>query len=202
MSALAAKRDSSGDPKESPSAKRQTTASAASRGVASVPVPITALPSQAPSSGGAAPLNPKIDLDKGSTDVVSNMRLIIPYVKYHPKQKLQSVPELARQFPDTALHTHQPLDILAVGGLKDDQLKSFKHPWSSPKAKASLQGNGIYEAAGNIIWCDPLPPPSGHERTIAGDTGTWQEILDVADNDFDSALIGQRIGSVTNTPFR
>ena len=179
---------------------------AASQGSTSQIVPMGKL--KLPTDGATAevpipaPLCPTISRDADEQGVLANMRGIIPYVKFHLKEALRTTEALSRQFPDIALHMHQPLKIKDIEGLKAEELRSFKHPWDSARAQASLEGASMYEAAGNILWCDPMPPLSGHAGIIAGDVPTWQEIEDLAAADFDMASAYTQAGAAKSTVSR
>ena len=194
--------------KQQPDAKKAATGLVASQGGSSQLVPIQAVPSSddrerpAPRATTQAPVFPNISKDgNDASSVVSNVRSIVPYVKYHLQETLRSADELSQQFPDTGVHQHQPLEIKAVEGLKADQMRSFKHPWNPEKAKAALEGASMYEAAGNVFWCDPLPPLSGEERIVAGAIPTWQEIEDLADSAFGMESAQKQTGAVKSQPF-
>ena len=148
-----------------------------------------------------APVCPNISKNGAdASSVLSNVRAIVPYVKFHLKETLRFADELSQQFPDIGVHQHQPLHVKAVEGLKVDQMRSFKHPWNPEKAKAALEGTSMYEAAGNVFWCDPLPPLSGEERIVAGDIPTWQEIEDLAANVFGMEGAQKQTGVVNSQP--
>ena len=150
--------------------KAATTPDASQGGAASVPLEKLATASGASGSVQAAPgepLCPHIIEDADDAGVLTNMRGIIPYVRYHLKEALRTTEELARQFPDVQPHEHQPLNIKDVDALQADDLSAYKHPWEASKAEASLGGTSMYEAAGNVLWCDPMPPLSGDVATAA-----------------------------------
>ena len=204
-----AKRGESRISADQPNPKKQATTPAASWVGDSLEVPIQALPSNPPINGastaaaprgdGAQPPFPTIIEGNDPRNVLSNMRSIIPWVRYHSKQHVRSIPELSRQFADVDLHQHQPLDIKTISETTLNELKSFKHPWCREKAKHALEGTSLYEASASIWWCDPLPPVAGDMATIAAATATWQEILDMATHDFSLSTAHRHAGSVRNS---
>ena len=168
-----------------PAASQGSSRPAASRGqVTPVKQLVSSAEATPPAVGSIAVLCPKLIDDPDEAGVLSNMRAIIPYVVYHLREQIRAIPSLARQFADAELHVHAPLDIKAVTDLRDDELRSFKHPWNSVQAEASLRGTSMYESAGNLVWCDPMPPLSGDEKIIAGSLPTWADLQEIANAAF------------------
>ena len=167
--------------------KAATTPAASQEGTAGVPLAKLATDPAASGSVQAEPAEPPcphIMRDADDAGVLTNMRGIFPYVRFRLKEALRTTEELSRQFPDVEPHEHQPSNIADVEGLKADDLSSFKHPWEASKAEASLDGTSMYEAAGNVLWCDPMPPLSGDEGIIAGDLPTWQNVEEIVSSHF------------------
>ncbi len=133
--------------------------------------------------GEVPPPCPVVD-SKEDADVQVNMRKVIPYVTGHLRQILRTRADLKRQFADTPPHLHQPLLVKAVEQLKDDDLTSYKPPWSSDDAVTSLHSTGMYEASGNILWCSPHPEQRGDAQVIAGDPPTWPQVEEFAEAHF------------------
>ena len=123
---------------------------------------------------------PKID----EKVMLPNLTAIIPYVRGQLRNVLRTRPELNGQFSDCPLHIHMLLESKDQGQTKSNELSSYKPAWQPKQAKMSLEVNGMYEAAGNLTWCDPLPPISGNDQYIAGDPPTWAEIKQAADDLF------------------
>ena len=106
------------------------------------------------------------------------MRGIIRYVQYHLKNQLRDNPQFFSAFPDTELHAHQPLAIKAASS--DNDLLSYKAPWSKDIAAVALASTHLYEAGGNIFWINPFVDGTD-ENMCAGEGQSWEVVHTMAD---------------------
>ena len=123
-----------------------------------------------------APLPPKPTMpgpEDTAADLVALVRSTIPWVKHHLREALKNT----TQFPDSALHSHAPLDIRAKSHGKD--LVSYKHPWNQASALIALETLWQYEAGGNLMWCNPFLG-SEEDGIVAGDPVPWHSVRESA----------------------
>ena len=69
--------------------------------------------------------------------------------------------------PTSSAHELRPLEMPA-DTQKNAAMTSYKAPWETAFAQASLASNGLYEAAVNIMWLNPFP--SGVEAQVVAGT--------------------------------
>ena len=118
-----------------------------------------ALDSTQGSSG--TPPKPALRLPSLDADVPNLMRGVIRFVKYQLRVHLKDNPKLFSAFPDVELHMHQPLEIKAAQS--DNDLLSYKAPWTRSQAAMSLASIDMYEAGGNVFWINPFVDGEGEK---------------------------------------
>jgi hypothetical protein len=133
---------------------------------------------------------PKLVLPSGvvCADIEATMRGVIPYVQQHWRQCLNAGDPTFSQFPDKDLHLHQPL--LIKESLVQNELVSFKAPWTTKDALASLRSTAMYEAGGNLVWCNPFPS-SDEAVVVAGDPVLWEHVKEVAEVHFGASAVSR-----------
>jgi hypothetical protein len=77
------------------------------------------------------------------------------------------------------------LDIKTKSGASE--LVSFKDAWNTEKAMIALATTAMYEAAGNLIWCNPFLANEDDE-VLAGDPVLWSQVREVAESHFKVAV--------------
>ena len=119
--------------------------------------PLSAAPT---SCGGVGPVKPLLLASCFDTNVnvLSLMRGIVAYVKFHLKVHMMHNPQCFGAFPDTELHEHPPLDIRAA--LSENDLLSYMATWSHDHVHTALTSTDMYEAGGNIFWINPFTSDS------------------------------------------
>ena len=142
------------------------------------PVRVSEAEALAAPKGDLPPGIPQID-DSESADVAQNLREVVPFVNYHIRQILKQ--KEFKQFPDQDPCLHPPL---AITDASTQDLRSYKPPWVASQAKDSLLSTGMYEASGNLLWCNPFAPTDGPGQIIAGDPPTWIDVVEAADGFF------------------
>jgi hypothetical protein len=158
------------------------------------------------SGPGASPPPVKLVIHIGEdADVSANMRGIIPYVAGHLRLILASRQDFKQKLSDVEFHCHPHLEIKAAADVKDDELTSYKPPWQSAAATSAVQATGMYEASGNLFWCDPHWPEMEAQQVIAGDLQrglTWrmQQRNISAANRTPSAMSGRRRAAASCSP--
>ena len=97
-------------------------------------------------SATGAPPKPVLPASCSDTDVnvLSLMRGIVAYVKFHLQVHMARNPQFFSAFPNTELHEHRPLDIRA--SLSENDLLSYKAKWSKDQALMALTSTDMYEA--------------------------------------------------------
>ena len=126
---------------------------------------------------------PSID-DAENAVVAENLAKILPHVKTSLRQWLKNDKDFALQFRDQPVYMHAPLDIKSKASMSEHEMASYKPPWDVQQAKTSVQSTGMYEAAGNLLWLNPVPPTDGDEQIIAGDPLYWPTVKEAANRYF------------------
>jgi hypothetical protein len=106
------------------------------------------------------------------------MRGVIRFVKYQLRVHLKDNPKLFSAFPDMELHMHQPLEIETAQS--DNDLLSYKTPWTRSLTAVSLASTDMYEAGGNIFLVNPLVDGED-EKICAGEVNSWDHVNTMAD---------------------
>jgi len=132
-----------------------------------------------------------------TADVEATIRSVIPYVQQQLRVCLSSKEAAFAQFPDQALHLHAPLMIKESANR--DELVSFKAPWTTTDALASLSSTAMYEAGCNLLWCNPFPA-SQDAMVIAGDRVLWDHVREAAEVHF-SALAAPQGRAISRLVF-
>ena len=141
-----------------------------------VPVDVPA-PSAATQS--ASPPKPVLpSCSDADVDVPTLMRGIIRFVQYHLKIHMKDNPQFFSAFPNTELNAHQPLPIKSASS--DNDLLSYKAPWSQDLAAVALASTHMYEAGGNIFWINPFVD-GADENICAGESQSWELVHAMAD---------------------
>ena len=195
------------EPAKPPSVSTGVVAEAAK---ATVTVPLQSVAVVEPSTTPkAVPTTPTLVTKGDEASVLNNMRLIVPFVLFHLREKIRTIPALSRQFADIEPHLHAPLDIKDdPSRIAGDDLTSYKQPWKSEQAYASLKGSSMFESSGSVLWVNPYPRMSSEEKVIAGSVPTWQQVVEYSTSEYSvqggaTKSIGrQRNGKVSRFLFR
>jgi len=115
------------------------------------------------------------------TDIEATMRATIPYVQERLRECLNTGQDVFSQFQDNELHLHEPLVIKE--SVVENEMVSFKAPWTATDALASLRSTTMYEAGGNLVWCNPFPS-SPEAVVVAGDPVIWEHVKEAAEVHF------------------
>ena len=99
------------------------------------------------------------------------------------KEAMAKAPAHFRPADPAHLWMHPPLDIRSPTEAASAGLSSYKAPWTQEACKNAIMTTGLYEAGGNVLWAEAFPRGEADQK-LAGDSVTWAEVEDAADQFF------------------